>query len=92
MKHWIAAAAVLLAGTHAQAQMVDGEVQKVDAPAGKVTLKHGAIRALDMPAMTMSYRVADPAALARIKPGDKVRFSAGKVGGQYTVTAIEPAK
>lgn len=92
MKQWIAAAAMLAAAITAQAQMVAGEVQKIDEQAGRVTLKHGPIRQLDMPAMTMTYRVADRAALARLQPGDPVRFSAAKVGGQYTITAIERAR
>jgi Cu(I)/Ag(I) efflux system periplasmic protein CusF len=45
-----------------------------------------------MPPMTMVYRVKNPAQLSRLQVGDKVRFSAEKVDGQYTVTAIEPAR
>ena len=74
------------------AAMVDAEVRKVDKEAQKVTLRHGPIPNLDMPAMTMVFRVADPSALGRLSVGDKVRFRADKVDGQYTVTAIEPAK
>lgn len=74
------------------AQTVDGEVKKIDLEAGKITLKHGEIKNLDMPAMQMSFRVADPSWLKTLQVGDKVRFSADKVNGQFTVTAIEVRK
>lgn len=74
----------------AWAQSVDGEVKKIDLDAGKLTLKHGEIKSLDIPAMPqMSYRVTDPAWLKSLQVGDKVKFSADKVNGQYTVTALE---
>jgi Cu/Ag efflux protein CusF len=74
-----------------QAPNADAEVRKVDAPAGKITLRHGEIPNLDMPPMTMVFN-ADKALLAKVKAGDKVRFAAEKKGGQYVVTAIEPAR
>jgi len=64
-----------------------GEVRRVDAAGGKVTIKHDKISALDLPAMTLVYR-ADPALLAGIKPGDKVRFTATRRDGRYVVTEI----
>ena len=73
------------------AAMVEGEVQKIDKDAGKITLKHGPIPNLDMPAMTMVFRVKDPTMLDTVKTGEKVRFSAEKVGGALTVTQIAPA-
>jgi Cu(I)/Ag(I) efflux system periplasmic protein CusF len=76
----------------AQAQSVDGEVKKVDADAGKVTLKHGEIKNLDMPAMQMSFRVSDPGWLKTLQVGDKVKFTADKVGGQFTITTLEVKK
>jgi Cu/Ag efflux protein CusF len=75
----------------AQSAMVDGEVRKIDEAAAKVTLKHGEISHLHIPAMTMSFRVRDPAWLKNLHVGEKVRFSAEKIDGQYTITAIEPA-
>lgn len=69
----------------------EGEVRKVDKGAGKITLRHGPIANLDMPAMTMVFRAQDPAMLDRVKEGDKVRFSADKIGGQITVTKIDKA-
>jgi len=78
------------AGHHAA--LTDGEVRKVDKQANKLTLRHGAITNLDMPPMTMVFQVRDPAMLDRVKTGDKVRFSADKVDGAYTVTAMEQVK
>jgi len=72
--------------------MVDGEVRKVDRETGKLTLRHGPITNLDMPAMTMVFRVADLKLLDGLKEGDKVRFVADRVGGAFTVTAIESAR
>jgi Cu/Ag efflux protein CusF len=71
------------------AALTDGEVRKVDKDAKKLTIKHGPIQNLDMPAMTMVFQVKDPAMLDRVKAGDKVKFSAEKIGGAYTVTWIE---
>ena len=73
-------------------QLSDGEVRKVDKDAKKITIRHGPIQSLDMPAMTMVFQVKDPAMLDQVKAGDKVRFSAEKSGGAYTVTSMELAK
>jgi Cu(I)/Ag(I) efflux system protein CusF len=69
--------------------MADGEVRKVDKAQAKITLKHGEIKALDMPPMTMVFHVKDKSLLDSLKPGDKVRFAAINESGRYTVTAIE---
>ena len=71
----------------AQQADASGEVRRVDPAAGKVTIKHDAIKALDLPAMTLVYE-ADPALLAKIKAGDKVKFTAERKDGKYVVTAI----
>ncbi|MFW9616133.1 copper-binding protein [Aquabacterium sp.] len=76
----------------AWAQPVDGEVKKIDVDAGKITLRHGEIKNLDIPAMQMSFRVSNPAWLKTLQVGDKVTFQADKVNGQFTVTAIEVRK
>ena len=70
----------------------EGEVRKVDKDAGKITLKHGPIPNLDMPAMSMVFRAKEPAMLDQVKPGDKIRFKAEKVQGALTITAIQEAK
>ncbi len=69
--------------------MVTAEVRRVDVGGGKVTLKHGDIPNLDMPPMTMVFQVRNPAQLAGLKAGDKIRFSADKVNGAYTVIDLE---
>ena len=74
------------------AGMIDGEVRKVDKDAKKITLKHGPMPALDMPAMTMVFQAKDPAMLDQVKAGDKVKFQAEKLGGVFTVTGIEVVK
>lgn len=67
-----------------------GEIRKVDKDAKKITIKHGPLVNLDMPAMTMVFQVKDPALLNKVKTGDKVKFRAEKEGGAYLVTRIEP--
>lgn len=72
--------------------MTDGEIKKVDKEGGKITIKHGEIKNLDMPGMTMVFRVKEPAMLDQVKAGDKVNFSADKINGNITVTKIEASK
>ena len=88
MKKWITAAAILGASVAAQAQAYDGEVMKIDKAQTKITLKHGELKGLDMPPMTMIFRMQDAKQLDALAVGDRVRFDATKVGGAYTVTAI----
>lgn len=72
--------------------MVDGEVRKVDMGSKKVTLKHGEIKNLDMPPMTMVFQVKEPAMLEKVKAGDKVQFTVDNVNSAMTVLTIEPAR
>jgi Cu/Ag efflux protein CusF len=77
----------------AQAPLINGQVTKIDESAGKITLKHGPIKKLDMnEGMTMVFRAQDPAMLKQVKVGDKVRFDADRINGQVTVTKIEKAR
>jgi len=90
-----ATAAVLSVAAQAQpaaADMSDGEVRKIDKEAGKLTLKHGEIKNLDMPGMTMVFVVKDKAMLDKLALGDKIKFKAVKDDGKFTVTEIVPAK
>ena len=73
-------------------ELANGEVRRVDKEARKITIKHGPLPNLDMPAMTMVFQVKEPRMLEQVKAGDKVKFSAEKLGGAFTVTRIEPAK
>ena len=74
------------------ATLAEGEVRKVDKDAQKITIKHGPIQNLDMPPMTMVFKVKDPGILEQVKAGDKVKFQAEKIDGALTVTKIEPVK
>jgi Cu(I)/Ag(I) efflux system periplasmic protein CusF len=85
--------ALLLAAPLAFAQaMVDGEVVKIDKAQSRIRVKHAEIKNLDLPAMTMAFKVKDPAMLDQVQEGDRVKFSAEKVGGQFTITAIGKAR
>jgi Cu(I)/Ag(I) efflux system periplasmic protein CusF len=90
----LASATFAAFSAHAQAGLpqTEGEVRKVDTAAGKITLKHAEIKNLDMPAMSMAYAVKDAALLKKVKPGDKVNFTADKINGAFTVVSIEPRK
>jgi Cu(I)/Ag(I) efflux system periplasmic protein CusF len=90
---WMALA--VLAGQPALAQgadLAEGEVRKVDKDSGKITLRHGPIRSLDMPGMTMVFGVKDVKLFDKLRAGDKIRFAATQEGGQYVVTEIQPVK
>lgn len=83
----LAVASVYSVTAVAQEATSSGEVRRVDKTEGKITIKHGAISDLQLPAMTLVYRI-EPALLADIQPGDKVRFTARRDSGQYVVTQI----
>lgn len=72
--------------------MVDGEVRKIDMDTRKITIKHGAIKNLDMPGMTMVFQVRDASMLDKVKAGDRIRFTAEKSGGAIVVTDIQPSR
>ena len=77
----------------AQADMVKGEVRKIDESAGKITLKHGPIKSLGMDeGMTMVFRVQDPAMLKQVKVGDKVQFEAERATAGITITKLQKGK
>lgn len=82
------------AGHHATApaELTEGEVKKIDKEAGKITLRHGELKNLNMAAMTMVFRVKEPAMLDRVKAGDKVKFSADRVNGAVTVVQLQAAQ
>jgi Cu(I)/Ag(I) efflux system periplasmic protein CusF len=72
--------------------LVDAEIRKIDLENKKITLKHGEIKNLDMPGMTMVFQVKDAAMLEKVKAGDKVKFTADKVNGAFTVMSLEAVK
>jgi Cu(I)/Ag(I) efflux system protein CusF len=73
------------------AEMAEGEIRKIDKDAKKVTIKHGEIKSLDMPPMTMVFQFKDGAMLDKLKPGDKIRFVAEQSASGFMVTDIRPA-
>ena len=77
---------------HKADALTSGEVRKVDKGAKRITIKHGPIRNLDMPAMTMAFPVKDAALLEQVKPGDAVTFRAEQIGDAITLTRIEKAR
>ncbi|WP_374640907.1 copper-binding protein [Hydrogenophaga sp.] len=72
--------------------MTEGEVRKIDRDAGKITIKHGDIKHMDMPPMTMVFVVKDKALLDKAAVGARILFMAANENGQMTVTDIQPAK
>ena len=73
--------------------LIDGTITKVDTSAGKITIRHGAIKKFDMDdGMTMVFRAQDSAMLQAVKPGDKIKFDAESVNGQFVVTKIQKSK
>ena len=87
--HGAPAAQAKLASAESSLPLIDGEVKKVDKDAGKLTIKHGPITNLGMPAMTMVFLVKDAAMLDQVKSGDAIRFSADTVRGTLTVMRLE---
>ena len=75
----------------AATDMASGEVRKVDMDNKKITIRHGEIKNLDMPGMTMVFQVKDPAMLDKVKAGDKIRFRAETLNGAIVVTEMELA-
>ncbi|MDM0074489.1 copper-binding protein [Variovorax sp. J2P1-59] len=90
------AGVVALAGlAHAQSvtdELSNGEVRKVDKENARITLKHGPLNNLDMPGMTMVFKVGDDAMLDAVQAGDKVRFRAEMVDGKIVVTKMEAVR
>lgn len=86
-----ASSAKTTSGSTNAPDMAVGEIKKIDSQSSKVTIKHGEIKNLDMPGMTMVFQVKDVAMLNNLKVGDNVRFNAEKAGGAIVVTMIQPA-
>lgn len=78
--------------TSAPVEMTDGVVRKVDRNNNKITIKHGEIKNLDMPAMSMVFQVKRPDLLDKVQAGDKVKFRAEKSGSAFVVTDIQPER
>ena len=88
----VALGLTMVPGAWAQS-LIDGTITKVDTSAGKITIKHGPIKKFDMDdGMTMVFRAQDAAMLKAVKAGDKIKFDAENVNGQFVVTKIEKGK
>ena len=101
MKKFLRFAAASLAGmvflaTSSFAQVEtgtgEGEVRRIDKAASKVTLRHGPLAGLDMPAMTMVFQAKDPTLLDRLKVGDRIRFITTRDGKAFTLDSAEPVQ
>jgi len=77
------------ASSNEESEWVDGEVRRIDREQGRVTLRHGDIRSLDMPPMTMVFHVSDARLTDSLTPGDSVRFRVIAEGTRYRITALE---
>ncbi|KRB88945.1 copper-binding protein [Noviherbaspirillum sp. Root189] len=77
------------ASAQSDGQMSEGEIRKVDKEARKITIRHGELKNLEMPPMTMVFQVKEPEMVDKVKQGDKVSFLAEKIGGKFTVTQIQ---
>ena len=95
-KSWVQCALTLgaigLSASVLAQTMAEGVVRRIDLDNNKITIRHGEIKALDMPPMTMVFQVKDAAMLDQLKAGDKINFAADKVNGAYTVMQLEAAK
>jgi Cu(I)/Ag(I) efflux system periplasmic protein CusF len=92
---WALALSAGAQGASAQApsDLIAGQVMKVDQSARKITIKHGPIKKLGMDeGMTMVFKAQDPALLNFVRAGNKIKFDAEQVNGQYIVTKIEKSK
>lgn len=76
----------------AASAMSEGEIRKIDKGLGKITIKHGELKNLAMPPMTMIFRVKDPVMLDQVKVGDNISFVAEQIDGRFAVTRIEARK
>lgn len=72
--------------------MTDGEIRKIDKENGKITIKHGEIKHMDMPPMSMVFNVKDKAMLDKVQPGEKIQFIVIQDAGKMVVTDIKPMK
>jgi len=75
----------------ATAEAADGEVRRIDKARGAVLLKHGEIKSVNMGAMTMSFRLKDPAMANQLNEGDKVKFTVEQQGSELVITSIRKA-
>lgn len=73
------------------AEQADGEVRRIDKARGTVLLKHGEIKSIKMGAMTMAFKLKEPAMADQLKEGDKVKFTVEAKGEDLVITSIRKA-
>lgn len=89
---WLAGVLLALAAGAQTTELSDGEIRKIDAAAGKITIAHGEIKSIEMPPMTMVFTVKNPALFDALKKGDKVRFAVVREDGKLVLTEIVQAR
>ena len=77
--------------TESASHMAEGEIKKINRDSKKMTIKHGDIKSLDMPGMTMVFQIRDTSLLETFKAGDKVKFVIEKLDGAFVVTSMQLA-
>lgn len=92
MKTLLTAAVLTLGLNAAFAQDTEAEIRKIDMAQAKITLRHGEIKKLDMPAMTMVFKLKDAKMAEGLAVGDKVSIAVEQIDTHYVVTAIEKKK
>ena len=86
----LAVAGLSLSAAYAETHLAQGEITKIDAKQGKMTVRHGPIPSLDMTeGMTMVFRVKEKEMLEAVKPGDKIEFDVERLNGALTITVLE---
>jgi Cu(I)/Ag(I) efflux system protein CusF len=92
-KSWVQCALTLgaigLSASVLAQTMAEGVVRRIDLDNNKITIRHGEIKALDMPPMTMVFVAKQPALLKSLAPGDTVEFEAFEANGQYSIGKIQ---
>lgn len=66
-----------------------GTVRDIDRAGSRVKLDHGPLPSIGMPAMTMTFKVKNPALLDGLKRGDRVNFEIERSGLGWIVTNLE---
>ena len=79
------------AAVSSSTELTEGEVRRIDLDGQKVTLRHGEIKHLDMPPMTMVFHAGVPGMLDQLKVGDKIRFDVQERDGKMVLTRIAPS-
>lgn len=69
----------------------EASVDDVDAKAGTVMLNHGPVASLKWPAMTMEFKIANPALMKDLPPKAKVTVDfVERQPGEWVITGVKP--